>query len=288
MGYGIGEKKPVERKIISASEAKKESKKTVSSGEQRKVQEAKHAPEGSTPKGRAIGRRVAAVILWIVGILFEVAALLILNGTIYIGDNKLLFLLIALGLDLIAVIIASQLWKKANHIDPASEKNKVKFFLWNNLGVIASIIAFLPILILLLKNKDLDAKTKKIASIVAAVALVAAVGTSIDYNPVSSEQLAEAENDAAAITDGMVYWTRFGKKYHYDQDCQSVRNSETLIAGTVAEAVEAKRTELCAFCAKNHEAELEKLNGIDDVIDELAGADDAADEEPAEDVADAA
>ena len=77
-------KKPVERKIISASEAKKESKKTVSSGEQRKVQEAKHAPEGSTPKGRAIGRRVAAVILWIVGILFEVAALLILNGTIYI------------------------------------------------------------------------------------------------------------------------------------------------------------------------------------------------------------
>ena len=57
-------KKPVERKIISASEAKKESKKTVSSGEQRKVQEAKHAPEGSTPKGRAIGRRVAAVILW--------------------------------------------------------------------------------------------------------------------------------------------------------------------------------------------------------------------------------
>lgn len=101
--------------------------------------------------------------------------------------------------------------EKANHIDPASEKNKVKFFLWNNLGVIASIIAFLPILILLLKNKDLDAKTKKIASIVAAVALVAAVGTSIDYNPVSSEQLAEAENDAAAITDGMVYWTRFGK-----------------------------------------------------------------------------
>lgn len=178
-------KKPVERKIISASEAKKESKKTVSSGEQRKVQEAKHAPEGSTPKGRAIGRRVAAVILWIVGILFEVAALLILNGTIYIGDNKLLFLLIALGLDLIAVIIASQLWKKANHIDPASEKNKVKFFLWNNLGVIASIIAFLPILILLLKNKDLDAKTKKIASIVAAVALVAAVGTSIP-SPLSS------------------------------------------------------------------------------------------------------
>jgi hypothetical protein len=52
------------------------------------------------------------------------------------------------------------LWKKANHIDPASEKNKAKFWLWNNLGTILSVLAFLPIIILVFTNKDLDKKSK--------------------------------------------------------------------------------------------------------------------------------
>jgi len=43
------------------------------------------------------------------------------------------FLIICIVLDLIFVIIGSLLWKKANHIDPISEKNKTKFWLWNNL-----------------------------------------------------------------------------------------------------------------------------------------------------------
>ena len=73
-----------------------------------------------------------------------------------------------------------------NQLDPASKQSSVKFFLWNNMGLIASVICFLPIVILLLANKDLDGKTKKIVTVVAAIALVLASLFSIDFNPVSS------------------------------------------------------------------------------------------------------
>lgn len=229
--------------------AKKASTKKAAPTKERKVKPAKEkAPEGS-----ATGLRVAAFILWFVGIAMEVAAILLLNGTIYLGGNELTWLLVALGVDLVAVVIASQLWKKANRIDPASEKNKVKFFLWNNLGVIMSIIAFLPILILLLKNKDLDAKTKKIASIVAACALAVSVGTSIDYNPISAEEKTAQMEASEALNIEEVYWSTFGKKYHYDEDCQHIRNSDQLYAGTVEQAVEANRTDLCKTCYNNYQ-----------------------------------
>jgi len=243
------------RKITPAGEATKKTaaKKTTAKKsaptKERKVKPAKEkAPEGS-----ATGLRVAAFILWFVGIAMEVAAILLLNGTIYLGGNELTWLLVALGVDLVAVVIASQLWKKSNRIDPASEKNKLKFFLWNNLGVIMSIIAFLPILILLLKNKDLDAKTKKIASIVAACALAVSVGTSIDYNPISAEEKAAQIEASEVLNDGIVYWSTFGKKYHYDTECQHIRNSDQLYEGTVEQAVEANRTDLCKTCHANYE-----------------------------------
>ena len=51
-------------------------------------------------------------------------------------------------LDLVFVIIGAQLWKKANKIKPASEKNKFLFWLWNNMGVIACAVAFIPFVIL--------------------------------------------------------------------------------------------------------------------------------------------
>ncbi|MBQ2600179.1 hypothetical protein II582_02185 [bacterium] len=66
------------------------------------------------------------------------------------------------------------MWKKANHIDPASEKNKAKFWLWNNLGTILSVVAFLPIIILVFTNKDLDKKSKSLVGGVAIAALVIA------------------------------------------------------------------------------------------------------------------
>lgn len=270
-------KEPVERKFVKASDAKEAPKKAAPKAEEPKrvVREAEaeevekaekpekaerkpnyvevdHSDSGKTRPERARGFRIGAWVLWLVGIAFEVLAILMINGTMYVpAEKQMTYLIGALVIDLIAVVIASQLWKKANHIDPASEANKAKFVLNNNLGVIMSIIAFLPIIILLLRNKDLDPKTKKIASIVAAAALVIAGASSVDYNPVSQEQLAEAKQEVSEIsTDGStVYWTQFGKSYHCDPDCHTIRNSKNVYYGTIDEAFEAKRSDPCDYCA---------------------------------------
>lgn len=203
------------------------------------------------PKGRAATLRIFAVLLWLVAIAFEILVISYLNGVLYIPGNPMTLLIIGVGLDLVCVIIGSLLWKKSNRIDPASKKNKIKFFLWNNMGVIAAVIAFLPLVIILLKNKDLDAKTKKIVSIVAAVALVLAVGLSVDYNPVSQEELDQA---VAEIGDGTVYWTRWGKSYHLDPNCHTLMRSSVVFQGSIEEAFEANRHDPCDFCAEGAEA----------------------------------
>ncbi len=223
-------------------------------------------------KKKAKGLRWGAVLLWLAGLAFEVLTILYINGTFYIpGNNKLAYIIIGVVLDLACVIAGSQLWKKANRIDPASEKQKVKFFLWNQMGVIAALIDFVPLVVLLLKDKDLDEKTKKIASIVAVVAALAAVGTSIDYHPVSAEDLAAAQQSVEEYTyDGTVHWTQFGKCYHFDDNCQSIRNSATVYYGTIEEAFEAKRSRACSFCADAEAlVPVDKLVSSSDFFDEM-------------------
>ncbi|MDR9824620.1 hypothetical protein RCJ22_03255, partial [Vibrio sp. FNV 38] len=140
----------------------------------------------------------------------------------------LIWLIAFIVLDLICVVVAGQLWKKANHIKPASEKNKFLFWLWNNMGVIVGAFAFLPFIILILADKNTDKKTKTIAVVAAAIALLIGGAASIDYNPVSQEQQAAA---MSAISEE-VYWAPFGKVYHTDMDCQALNHSDTLVKGT--------------------------------------------------------
>ncbi len=199
------------------------------------------------PVGNAGGLRTGAVILWVVAIIFEVLAILVLAGKINLTFMPQLYQLIGfLVLDLICVIVGAQLWKKANHIDPVSKANPTKFWLWNNMGVIVCCFAFFPFLILMLLNKDTDKKTKTICIIAAIIALLIGIGTSIDYNPVSSEEKAAAVN---TFGDAAVYWPPFGHVYHTHTDCQALNQTETLTEGTVEQAVAANRTRLCKFCA---------------------------------------
>ncbi len=206
----------------------------------------------------ATGLRVGAVVLWLLAIGFEVLAIFILNGNweafqTFLGtlfSDLMVPLIIAIVADLVLVVVGSQLWKRANHRDPVSEKNKIKFVLWNNMGVIAAVIAFLPLIILLLKNKDLDAKTKKIVSAIAVVALLISGVASYDFNPVSLEDM-EAEATKSANFTGEIYWTRFGKSYHLDPNCQALARTipENLSNGTLEAAFEEGRTDPCDFCA---------------------------------------
>ena len=228
----MAEKKNVKREFVEASTGKTGSRPAVVTAANKKS---------------ATTKRIVAVVLWVLALAAEVGAILILNGIWYIPEEQKLYWLIgALAVDLILVIIGSQLWKKSNRLDPASKASKVKFFLWNNMGLIASVICFLPLIILLLANKDLDGKTKKIATVVAVIALIIASLFSIDFDPVSAEELAEAQQ---AVGTGSVYWTRFGKSYHLDPNCHTLMRSSKVYRGTIEEAFEANRTDPCDFCA---------------------------------------
>ena len=218
------------RKFVKAN-GEEEVKKTPSTKEERHE--------------NASGRRIGAIILWILAILCEVAFFFTLNKTLYFGENQLYFQLGLLAADLILVIIGSQLWKRANDIDPASKSNPTKYFLQNQMGLIVAILAFFPIIILLLTNKDLDEKSKKILTPVAAVALVLASLLSIDWHPVSEEDLIAATTKYGTEE---VYYTQFGRSYHIDPDCRAIKNSKTIFVGTIEDAFAAGRNDPCDFC----------------------------------------
>ncbi len=238
----MAEKK--ERKIISASTGKETTGgKTVIS---------------AAPVGSSAGYRAGAIVLWILAIVFEVLALMVFLDKINLKFIPQLWQIIAfLVLDLVCVIIGSQLWKKANHIKPASKKNAFLFWLWNNMGLVVCAFAFVPFIIIALTDKKADPKTKTIAIIAAVIALLIGGVASYDWNPISAEEKDEAMN----VITGEVYWTQFGKKYHTHDDCGSLANSETLYKGTVEEAIANNKTDLCAFCAKKDEITGIRIDG---------------------------
>lgn len=226
---------PKKKKIVSADTGKE-----VKAGSRRKMKEA-------APVGNAGGLRAGAIILWVVALVFEVLALMVLIGKVNLKFMPSLYQIIAfLVLDLVCVIVGSQFWKKANHIKPASEKNKFTFWLWNNMGLIVCAVAFIPFVIITLANKNADKMTKAIATVVAVIALLIGGLASYDWNPVSEEQQQAA---ISAISDD-VYWSPFGKVYHTHEDCSSLNQTDTLTYSTVEEAIAANRTRLCSFCAK--------------------------------------
>lgn len=195
--------------------------------------------------------RIIAIICRIIAIAFEIIGILRLTETINWFSNLevVTFVLIAIWLDLLFFVPGSLLWKKANHIDPASEKNKTKFWLWNNLGSILSVLAFLPIIIFVLTDKKLDKKSKTLVTSVAVIALAIAWLTGYDFDPISSEQLELAEQEVLQVSPSWtVYWAEHSKKYHVDKDCPAFSNSETVYEGTVRDAYERNLTEPCRRC----------------------------------------
>lgn len=255
----------------------KKKKKIVSAdtGEEITGKKAKKKVVEAAPVGNAGGLRAGAVILWIVALVFEVLAYFVFTGKIYWKILPSMYLLVAfLVLDLVCVIVGAQFWKKANHIKPASEKNKVKFWLWNNMGLIACAVAFIPFVILALTNKEADKKTKAIATVVAVIALLIGGLASYEWNPISEEE----QEAAIAAISSEVYWAPFGKVYHtptgeVDENgdeifCSSLNRSETLSHGTVEQAIAAGRTRLCSFCAKRDDIDTTGVKTDEQVVDE--------------------
>ena len=240
-----------EEKSETKEEVKKEAKKPAKKKKTAKQKSLEEAVELRAEGKSPTGYRVFAILLWVAALVCEIMAIQMFN----LAENTLCIVFIVA--DAIACIIGSLLWKRSNRIDPPSKQNKFTFFLKSQMGLIAALICFIPLGILLLRNKDISPKSKKLIAIVAAIAFLATAGASIDYAPVSAEEVAQAEAVAATSGnyDGSVYWTRWGKSYHFDRDCQSLQNTveENLFSGTLAEAMAAKRSDPCDFCAKGVE-----------------------------------
>lgn len=232
----------------------------------------------SEAKGKAKQLRMFAILVWLIAIAGEIYAILKL-----LSNETMVWLIVAIVVILALAITGSLLWKKANRLDPASEKDKFKFFVQNQLGAIMAVLAFLPLVIMIFTNKDMDKKTKGIAGSIAVVALLIAGITGVDFDPPSVEKYTREINEQSEIVselnDGVdhVYWTPAGNKLHIYEDCQHIRNSD-VSDGTVKDAWEARgidNNEVCKTC----ENRARKAKGqslldnvdLEGVIDDISG-----------------
>ena len=124
-------------------------------------------------KSSATRLRIFAALAWIVAIGGEIAGIVLLRQHKFDHGNLPLLIGLLVGIAIFA-IAGSLMWKAANKHDPARESDKARFFFQNQLGAIITLIAFLPLIVLIFMDKDMDPKNKKIAGGVGAVLAVVA------------------------------------------------------------------------------------------------------------------
>lgn len=218
-------------------------------------------------KYKATKLRIVATVSWLLGIGCEIWAIFKLQE----NPVSMIWLIALIIADVIFVVIGSLLWKKANRFDPASEKEPIKYFVQNQLGLIVAILAFLPLVVLVFTNKNMDKKQKGIIGAVAICALLIAGFAGIDLNPPSQEQFAEQTARVEELSgNNLVYWTKSGTRYHLYADCHSINKdaTEEIFQGSVAQARELKNiTVLCKFCEKRAE---EALSDESDITEKIA------------------
>jgi hypothetical protein len=148
-------------------------------------------------KSAATRLRIFAAIAWIVAIGGEVAGIVLLRQHKFDHGNLGLLIGILVGIAIFA-IARILMWNAANRNDPASRADSVRFFFQNQLGAIVTVIAFLPLIVLIFMDKDMDPKNKKIAGGVGVVLAAVAAVIGIDFNPASVEQYTQDMNKCAA------------------------------------------------------------------------------------------
>lgn len=152
-------------------------------------------------KSAATRLRIFAAIAWVVAIGGEIAGIILLRQHKFDHGNLTLLIAILVGIAVCA-IAGSLMWKAANKHDPARESDRARFFFQNQLGAIITVIAFLPLLVLIFMDKDMDPKNKKIAGGVGVVLAALATFIGIDFNPPSVEQYTQDMNKCAAEIKG--------------------------------------------------------------------------------------
>lgn len=221
-------------------------------------------------KRKATTLRWIAAVLWFIAIAAEAVAIFWLlrqrefvgedGGLVRNPDTGLLeeqnvtaqfpqwaFVALIVALVVIAAlsITGSILWKRANRLDPAKKSDKTRFFVQNQLGAIIAVVAFLPLIILIFLNKDMDKGQKTTAGIIGVVLAVAAVALGIDYNPPSVEQYtADQSTVIQLLGQDEVVWVDGGSVYHVCDEVSDIQTGSEKRTGTTAEAVEAGKIRL--------------------------------------------
>ncbi len=224
----------------------------------------------ATAKAKATQFRWIAAILWAIAIALEAVSIFwLLRQREFVGEDGTLVrnqdtglleqqnatavfpqwafvtLIVALVVIAALAITGSVLWKKANRLDPARQSETVKFFVQNQLGAIIAIIAFLPLIILIFTNKDMDGKQKGIAGAIGIVLALAATAFGIDYNPASVEKYdADQSTVIQLLGQDEVVWVDGGSVYHVCENVSDIQTGSDKRTGTTAEAVEAGKQRL--------------------------------------------
>jgi len=188
-------------------------------------------------KGQATGFRWIAVVLWALAIGAEAFAIF------WVLRQNPVNMIILIGLLVVIAGLAiggSLLWKRANRLDPAPKSEPVRFFVQNQLGAIITVIAFLPLIILIFTDKNMSGQQKGVAGGIGIVFLLVAGYFGVSINPPSVEQYtAETQQVTDATGQNLVYWTKEGKVFHLCEKVSAVNltsKDNTIYSGTVAEA----------------------------------------------------
>lgn len=238
-------------------------------------------------KKKATTLRIFSWVSWIVAIAIEVATIIWILPQ---ASEKFWLLLVMLIPIAVLAIAGNLMWKQANRLDPASKRNAFKFFVQNQLGAFMTVLAFLPLIIVILLDKNLDGKQKAIAGGLGAVAMALIVvftGISWDGGP-SQEQYAEEEHIIMQLTGkDEVFWVKNGKVFHVCEHVPDVNRESKdgqIYQGTVAAAHEAGKERLSmrwASDAVNHCGYTQEQ--VDAVKAGLSVGGGSGDESPADD-----
>lgn len=197
-------------------------------------------------KAQATRLRIIALVLWAVAIALELVAIFWLLRPPFdeLVANQgfpqwrwwtLLGFIAVIG---VLAVIGSQLWKSANRHDPASRKEPVRFFIQNQLGAFIALLAFLPLIILIFMNKDMDQQQKGIAGAAGVIVALAAVALGVDFKPLSQEQAAvESQVVTQLVGEDLVWWSAGGGVVHLCEGVSDLQNATTQLAsGPIADA----------------------------------------------------
>jgi uncharacterized membrane protein len=145
-------------------------------------------------KNSASRLRIFAFIAWALAIAGEIAGIYFLKQHKFDAGNNngnmplLIGLLVGIA---IFAIAGSMLWKAANKKSPASKADTFGYFFQNQLGAIITLVAFLPLLVLIFMDKDMDPKNKQLAGGIGAALAVLATVLGVSFKPPSVEQYSQ-------------------------------------------------------------------------------------------------